>query len=92
MTRTITQLVDAAASAKAEKNSGRKAAVLVNSAVALVLALRRAATQSRQVAETMGNVQVSGPLAELLKVNWNTLAVGILLTPSRPFLLMEICS
>ncbi|KAI0688492.1 clathrin-coated vesicle protein [Cytidiella melzeri] len=67
MTKTVNQLVEATASAKADKNSGRKAAVLVNSAVALVLALRRAATHPRQLAETLGHPQVSGPLAELLK-------------------------
>ena len=68
MTKTVSQLVEATASAKAEKNSGRKAAVLINSAIALVLALRKAATNARQLTDTLGNPQVSGPLAELLKV------------------------
>lgn len=68
MTKTVAQLVESTASAKTERNSGRKAAVLVNSAVALVFALRRASTQSRQVAETIGHPSVSLPLADLLKV------------------------
>lgn len=68
MTKTVSQLVEATASAKVEKNSGRKAAVLINSAIALVLALRNAATHSRQLSDTLGNSQVSAPLAELLKV------------------------
>ena len=68
MTRTVAQLVDATSSAKVEKNSGRKSAVLVNSAVALVFALRRASSHSRQLADTLGSIQVSMPLADLLKV------------------------
>ena len=68
MTRTVAQLIEATSSVKTEKNTGRRAAVLVNSAVALVLALRFAATQTRQVAETIGHIQVSLPLADLLKV------------------------
>lgn len=68
MTKTVAQLIESTASAKTERNSGRKAAVLVNSAVALVFALRRASTQSRQVAETIGHPSVSLPLADLLKV------------------------
>jgi HEAT repeat-containing protein 5 len=68
MTRTVAQLIEATGSAKTEKNTGRKAAVMINSAIALVLALRFASTQSRQVAETIGHIQVSAPLADLLKV------------------------
>lgn len=69
MTKTVAQLMDATGSAKAEKNTGRKAAVLVNSAVALVLALRQASTHNRQIAETIGHPAVSAPLADLLKAS-----------------------
>ena len=37
--QTVTQLVEAAGSANTEKNTGRKAAVLVYSTIAVVLAL-----------------------------------------------------
>ncbi|EKM52639.1 uncharacterized protein PHACADRAFT_186750 [Phanerochaete carnosa HHB-10118-sp] len=67
MTRTVAQLVEATGSTKSEKNTGRKAAVLVNSAVALVLALRQASTLNRQIAETIGHPKISAPLADLLK-------------------------
>lgn len=67
MLRTVAQLVEATGSAKVEKNTGRKAAVLVNSAIALVLALRQASTHNKQIAETIGHPQVSAPLADLLK-------------------------
>lgn len=68
MTKTVAQLIEATNSAKTEKNTGRRAAVLVNSAVAIVLALRHASTQTRQIAELVGHPAVSAPLADLLKV------------------------
>ncbi len=92
MTKTVSQLVEATASAKVEKNSGRKAAVLINSAIALVLALRNAATHSRQLSDTLGNSQVSAPLAELLKVWWSFKFAGLMLTSRRLCLSMEIFS
>lgn len=70
MTKTVAQLIEATNSAKTEKNTGRRAAVLVNSAVAVVLALRHASTQTRQIAELVGHPAVSAPLADLLKVRF----------------------
>jgi HEAT repeat-containing protein 5 len=81
MTKTVAQLMEATASAKAEKNSGRKAAVLANSAVALVLAFRKATAHSRQLAETLGSPNVSGPLADLLKVRHANILNWMSLTP-----------
>lgn len=69
MTKTVAQLIDATNSAKTERNTGRKAAVLINSAIAVVLTLRHASTQSRQVAELIGHPAVAAPLADLLKVS-----------------------
>lgn len=69
MTRTITQLVESVKSPKLDKNSGRKAAVLINSTVAIARALRCAMeSHSRQAKETLGHSQVTNPLASLLKV------------------------
>ncbi|KIJ69624.1 hypothetical protein HYDPIDRAFT_124270 [Hydnomerulius pinastri MD-312] len=68
VTRTITQLVDSVKSPKLDKNAGRKAAVLVNSVVAIVRTLRHATTSHyRQAKETLGHSQVTTPLATLLK-------------------------
>lgn len=69
VTRTITQLVELVKSLKLDKNSGRKAAVLINSVVAIARALRCAMeSHSRQAKETLGHSQVTTPLASLLKV------------------------
>ncbi|KAF8841000.1 clathrin-coated vesicle protein [Paxillus ammoniavirescens] len=68
VTRTITQLVELVKSQKLDKNAGRKAAVLVNSVVAIARALRCAmASHYRQAKETLGHSQVTTPLASLLK-------------------------
>ena len=64
VTRTVTQLLEATGPSRADKNSGRKAAVLVNTTIALVLALRRA----QKAADTLGHPQVTSALAEFLKV------------------------
>ncbi len=64
-TRAITQLLGSSGSQKPEKNTGRKAAALVNTTFALVLALRQAtSTSARQV---FGNIQVTSPLSTFLK-------------------------
>lgn len=69
VTRTVTQLVDSVKSPKLEKNSGRKAAVLINSVIAITRALRCAMeSHSRQAKETLGHSQVTTHLAPLLKV------------------------
>ncbi|KAF8558426.1 clathrin-coated vesicle protein [Imleria badia] len=68
VTRTVTQLVESVKSPKLDKNSGRKAAVLINSVVAIARVLRCAMeSHSRQVKETLGHSQVTTPLASLLK-------------------------
>ena len=76
VTRTVTQLLEATNSPKTEKNSGRRAAVLVNTSTALVLALRKA----RQVSDTLGNPQVTSALADFLKVSCGFYCVRLLLT------------
>ncbi|KAF7331836.1 Clathrin-coated vesicle protein [Mycena kentingensis (nom. inval.)] len=64
----VTLLTESVRSSKLEKNVGRKAAVSVNGAVALALALRQAmATQSRRPRETFGNTQVTDKLMSFLK-------------------------
>ena len=69
VTRTVTQLVESAKSPKLDKNSGRKAAVRINSVVAITRTLRCAMeSHSRQVKETLGHSQVTTPLGLLLKV------------------------
>lgn len=71
-TRTVTQLIESVKSPKLDKNSGRKAAVLINSVVAVARALRHAMeSHSRQAKETLGHSQVTNPLASLLKVIYN---------------------
>ncbi|KAI5117719.1 hypothetical protein M0805_001805 [Coniferiporia weirii] len=66
--RVVTEVLESTRSAKLENNSGRKAAVLVNSTVAIALALRIATTSySRQCRETFGSSQISGMLSPFLK-------------------------
>lgn len=69
-TKTITQLLGSVRSPKFEKNVGRRAAVNVNAAVAIVMALRVATTGQnfRHAKETLGSVQVTGLLSSFLKV------------------------
>lgn len=67
--RTITQLLESVRSQKLEKNVGRKAAVLVNAAIALVLTLRSAtASHFRESRETFGSSQVTNLLSSFLMV------------------------
>ncbi|KAJ7675207.1 armadillo-type protein [Mycena rosella] len=65
----VTLLLESIRSPKLEKNAGRKAAVSINAAVAVVLALRQAmtTTQSRRAKDTFGNSQVTSLLAPFLK-------------------------
>ncbi|KAH7927705.1 ARM repeat-containing protein [Leucogyrophana mollusca] len=66
--RTITHLVESVRSPKLEKNVGRKAAVLVNSIVAIVRTMRVAmALHYRHAKETLGHSQVTSALAIFLK-------------------------
>ncbi len=66
----LTLLVESVRSPKLEKNAGRKAAVFINAAVAVVLALRQAmsSTQSRRAKDTFGSTQVTALLSPFLKV------------------------
>jgi hypothetical protein len=67
--RIVSQLVDSVRSVKLEKNTGRKSAVSINAAVALVLALRQATmSHFRHTRETLGSSQVTSTLAPFLKV------------------------
>ncbi|KAI1790592.1 clathrin-coated vesicle protein [Ganoderma leucocontextum] len=64
-TRVVTQLLGSVGSAKLEKNTGRKAAALVNTTFAVVLTLRQVTTNSAR--QVLGNSQVSLPLSTFLK-------------------------
>ncbi|KAF7309872.1 Clathrin-coated vesicle protein [Mycena indigotica] len=67
-TKIVTLLVESVRSPKLEKNTGRKAAVSINGAVAIVLALRQAmATQARRARDTFGASQVTSLLSPFLK-------------------------
>jgi HEAT repeat-containing protein 5 len=75
----ITQLLESVRSPKLERNVGRRAAVSVNAAVAMLLALRIATTQHfRQARDTLGNMQVTNLLSSFLKVScyWLMMALG----------------
>ncbi|KAJ7582455.1 clathrin-coated vesicle protein, partial [Mycena floridula] len=66
--RTITQLVESVKSPLLVKNVGRRAAVSINAAMAVLLALRCATTHHfRQCRETFGTSQVTTVLAPFLK-------------------------
>ncbi|KAI0742742.1 clathrin-coated vesicle protein [Daedaleopsis nitida] len=64
-TRVVTQLLGSVGSQKLEKNTGRKAAALVNTTFAVVLTLRQ--TTSNSARQVLGNSQVSAPLSTFLK-------------------------
>ena len=67
--KVILGLVEQSRSSKLERNSGRKAAVLVNAVVALALTLRVGTTlHGRHCKDTFGNSQVSTILSSFLKV------------------------
>ncbi|KAI0668842.1 ARM repeat-containing protein [Trametes maxima] len=63
--RIITQLLNSVGSVKLEKNTGRKAAALVNTTFAIVFALRQGTSASAR--QVLGNSQVATPLATFLK-------------------------
>ncbi|KAH8115151.1 clathrin-coated vesicle protein [Phellopilus nigrolimitatus] len=66
--RIVSEVLDSTRSAKLEKNSGRKAAVFVNSTIAIAFALRIATTlHSRQCRETLGGSQIATTLSLFLK-------------------------
>ncbi|KAF9069763.1 clathrin-coated vesicle protein [Rhodocollybia butyracea] len=68
ITRVITLLLESVRSPKLEKNVGRKAAVLVNAAIALVLTLRSATTSHfRESRDTFGSSQITNLLSSFLK-------------------------
>ncbi|TFK60204.1 clathrin-coated vesicle protein [Pluteus cervinus] len=75
----ITQLLESVRSPKLEKNAGRKAAVQVNAAVAVVLALRNTSGGTRHARDIFGSSQVTGLLSPFLK---DTLADGDLILRS----------
>lgn len=69
-TRIVAQLLESVRSQKLEKNSGRKAAVYINTGIALVLALRHAMTfHARQARDTLGNPKVTSLLSPFFKVS-----------------------
>ncbi|GJJ09041.1 hypothetical protein Clacol_003263 [Clathrus columnatus] len=68
ISKVITQLIDFVRSPKLDKNPGRKAAVLVNTAVALLLALRQVISiGSRNTKDAFASAQISDSLADFLK-------------------------
>ncbi len=64
-TRVITQLLASVGSTKLDKNTGRKAAALVNIAFAVVLTLRQGTSNSAR--QVLGNSQITTPLSSFLK-------------------------
>ncbi|THH07979.1 hypothetical protein EW145_g3009 [Phellinidium pouzarii] len=66
--RIVNEVFEYTRSAKLENNSGRKAAVLVNSTVAIALALRIATVSySRQCRESIGSSHIANTLSSFLK-------------------------
>ncbi|KAI0277285.1 clathrin-coated vesicle protein [Russula aff. rugulosa BPL654] len=66
--RLITFMIDSVKSPKYDKNIGRKAAVQVNAAIAILLAIRQAMTSpSKHVREVFGSTAVTTPLSSFLK-------------------------
>jgi hypothetical protein len=74
VTRTVTQILELCRSPKFDKNSGRRAAVLINVAVALVLSLRHIGkSQLRRAREIFGSSQVGSMLSSFLKARFSRL-------------------
>lgn len=68
--KVINEVVESTRSAKLDRNSGRKAAVLVNGTVAIALALRVATTShARRCRDTIGSSSASSVLSSFLKVS-----------------------
>ena len=69
--RILTQIIESVRSTKLEKNAGRKAAVVINVAVAVALSLRCVtANSSRRVKDIFGDEQVVPLLSSFLKVRF----------------------
>lgn len=69
LSKIVTQLIEFSRSPKLDKNPGRKAAILVNSTIALLLALRQVSNVgSRSVKDAFASSQISTPVADFLKV------------------------
>lgn len=67
--RTINHLIESSQSPKLDKNAGRRAAVIVNSVVAIVRTLRVSMiSHHRQAKDTLGHSQVTSALGAFLKV------------------------
>ncbi|KAI0784437.1 clathrin-coated vesicle protein [Abortiporus biennis] len=67
MSRTVSNLLEATTSGKLDRNSGRKAAIMINASAAFVLTLRTVSSHSRQTSDALGSVQVASPMASFLK-------------------------
>lgn len=68
--RIISHLIESNRSPKLDKNAGRKAAVMLNSVVAIVRTLRVSMTSHhRQSKDTLGHSQVTSALGAFLKVS-----------------------
>ena len=66
----VRDVIESTRSPKLEKNAGRKAAVVVNSTIALTLTLRVAASSSsRQTRDSFGSTQIGDLLSSFLKVS-----------------------
>jgi HEAT repeat-containing protein 5 len=75
--RLITLMIDSVKSPKYDKNVGRKTAVEINAAIAILLAMRQAmASPSKQVRELFGSTNVTTPLSTFLKVRVLNLKSG----------------
>lgn len=67
--RAVTQLLDSVKSPKLERNAGRKAAVSVNAAIAILMSLRVSATMpANQIRDNLCSAQVTTALSPFLKV------------------------
>lgn len=78
-TKVVSELIEYTRSPKLERNSGRKAAVLVNVAVAITLSLRAASTShARHCRDTLGSHQISSILSSFLKVRVFARAFNVL--------------
>jgi hypothetical protein len=70
--RVVVQTIESVRSTKLEKNAGRKAAVVINVAVAVALSLRCAtANLSRRAKDIFGDEQVVSLLSSFLKVGFD---------------------
>lgn len=68
VSRSIAKLIETANSPKLDKNPGRKAAVLINSTVALALAFRSPIYASRTFSEVFNSSQSPSLVASFMKV------------------------